>query len=89
MRRVWRETVPVDDAWHDLPFTGHVVHVASRDPAYVEVWHEVLDDAVPSTRRFRVFGTGQDVPDRATHAGTAVIGPLVWHLYEERVVTPA
>lgn len=50
----------------------------------VVVWAETPVDGDPFTvtRRFRVIGTGFDVPDSGTYIGTAFDGPYVWHLYE-------
>lgn len=86
MRRIFRYEVPVDDEWHTLDLSGDVLHVASRNSAdVVEVW-AYHDSNHNRKRRFRVFGTGQPVPDGATYCGTSLIQniPLVWHLLEEK-----
>jgi hypothetical protein len=84
---IHRYKIPVDDAWHTIQLTGHLVHVASRDPGTVEIWALAGGQEMAAT--FRVFGTGQPLPDedahtRAVHVGTAlVVGyHLVWHLFE-------
>ncbi|GAA0720018.1 hypothetical protein Drose_06300 [Dactylosporangium roseum] len=83
---VLRHTIPVDDAWHDVPLPGPIVHVATRDPHVVEVW-TLHSDAKPETavtRTLRVYGTGQPVTEPVQHVGTAIVpgGALVWHLME-------
>lgn len=79
---IYRYEIPVDDQWHPLPLSGAIVHVASRDPYAVELW--ALDGGPTVTRGFRVFGTGQPLPDDVQHVGTAIPpgGRLVWHLME-------
>jgi hypothetical protein len=81
---IHRYEVPVDDRWHDLPLSGSVLHVASRDPRVVEVW-ALHTSGTEVTRTFRVFGTGQPLPaGPLRHVGTALAsgGQLVWHLME-------
>lgn len=87
--RVLRYDVPVDDQEH-IVVSGRVVHVDCRAPDVVTLW--ALESAVYS-RTYRVFGTGQPIPDGDNweHIGTALSphldpfsprGALVWHLFE-------
>ena len=85
MRQVWK--FPINDAdFIEVPEGGRVVHVALQEHSkQICVWIEVD----PSTteirqRRFRVYGTGWDVPDDAHHVGSILVsgGALVWHVYE-------
>lgn len=82
---IYRYEVPVDDHWHVIPLSGAVLHVGSRTPDVVEFW--ALQSGGPIIpRMFRVFGTGQPLPDRPLrHCGTAMAagGALVWHLMEQ------
>lgn len=84
MTAIYRYEVPVDDQWHELQLSGAVLHVDCRDPRVVELW--ALSSGGPTvTHNFRVYGTGQPLPDRLTcHVGTAITpgGQLVWHLME-------
>ena len=46
------------------------------------------DDPVRIDRKYKIVGTGQDInlfgPENMwSYAGTAQIGPLVWHVFEE------
>jgi len=84
---IHRYEVPVDDRAHVIALRGSIVHVWCRDPEVVEFW--AFDDAsVPKdSRSFRVFGTGQPLPQGqlgARYVGTAITpgGALVWHLCE-------
>ena len=82
MMRVLKWTVPVDDQWHPIG-AGDVVHVACQmdGPFSVQVWTLEADNL--EMRSACVFGTGQPLPDRVTHLGTALAnqGALVWHLF--------
>lgn len=82
-RSMHRYEVPVDGQWHTFTLTGSPVAVAAGEPHIVEFWAEHDDAAGRTDRAFRVFGTGQPLPDGAVWAGTcARISGLVWHLYE-------
>lgn len=85
-QRVFRYTVPVNDAWHGVRLDPNreILHVAARSADIVELW-AIADDEIRSpqiTRRFRVYGTGQPitvdpaVPSatsyRLTHRGTII-----------------
>lgn len=81
--RVLRFEIPVDERWHALQLGGPIVHVGVRTPDVVQLW--AIDTGAPSVlRSFRVFGTGQPLPPRVQHIGTAIAagGQLVWHLFE-------
>lgn len=83
---MFRYPVPVDDQAHEFQLTGDPVAVAaSLDGRMVEFWAENASAAglVPA-RAFRVFGTGQPLPDDARWVGTCprTSHGLVWHLYE-------
>lgn len=80
---IWRYEIPVDDRWHPLQLSGEILHVDCRNMHAVEVWARHTDG--PQTiRSFRVYGTGQSMPDNLEHVGTALApgGQLVWHLME-------
>lgn len=83
--RVLKWTIPVDD--DDHPGGSSPIHVAcvGEDHENVQLWthaSSVLSD-IPA-RRYRVFGTGQPVPEGSSYVGTtlAADGALVWHLFD-------
>lgn len=86
-----RWQVPVDDADHELRVVGPVLAVGATEalwsnlPAHwVEFWtlEPLTGDEAPA-RVFRVFGTGQPIPDGYVWRGTcARFHGLVWHLAE-------
>lgn len=67
----------------DIPGGGLIVHVG-RDPAtgLLAFWADVYPDAPLEPRRFALCGTGHEIPHRAKQVGTAILGELVWHLFE-------
>lgn len=86
-KRVLKWSVPVDD--HDHPIgAGRVVHVGCQAGAVdvVSVWTEETAHDADQSRRARVYGTGQPIPETDEHIGTAIapVQPprtLVWHIY--------
>lgn len=93
MTRIHVHAVPIDDATHSfpLPAFAQIVHVAPgfESVRTVEFWFSFAVrptlNMPPCNRRFRVFGTGQEIPAGFRHVGTAVDTGLrlVWHLCEE------
>lgn len=80
--RVLKWVVPVDDQPHKIG-TGPVLHVACQQgPESVEVWTREGPEPVQH-RPVRVYGTGQPLPARWAHIGSAVTagGALVWHVF--------
>lgn len=79
--RIHKHTIPVDDQDHRVDLQGPVLHVASQQRGEVQVWAMYYGDAVdPVPHVFRVVGTGQPFPPGMLYVGTALDGPLVWHL---------
>jgi hypothetical protein len=86
-RSVWKFEVPVDDQWHEIsmPLPARVLHVDCQGGfGTVQVWAEVTPDGDDTdTRKMRAFGTGFEIPNGASHVGTGLAGPFVWHVYAE------
>ena len=80
---IYHYEIPVDDAWHDIPLSGPIVHVACRKDIRVLHFWALAGVSSPYTARLRVYGTGHQVPLSAIYRGTAIIEPLVWHLFEQ------
>jgi hypothetical protein len=83
-RTVWKFILNVRDAasWViHAPAAARVVAVRALNPNDIDVWLE-LDPAAPlDVIRLHVVGTGQPVPEAATHVGTAFADPFIWHIY--------
>ena len=80
---IYRYEVPVDDQVHEFKLTGAILQVACRRRGVVEFWAlQNGGSANPVTRRLLVFGTGHPIPFGHAYVGTALDGPLVWHLME-------
>lgn len=82
--RIFRHGVPVDEQWHTLFPVTDPLSVGCRDRSVVEFWSWEPHGDSASWRFFRVYGTGQEIPENVKHWGTAVApdGFLVWHLFE-------
>lgn len=90
MRRMFKYTVPVDDQEHVIEMSAlqPVLHVAAVGPGTtlqrkVNFWAGNTDQYPAEERTFRVFGTGQPIPDDWSYWGTTLDGSLVWHLFEK------
>lgn len=79
MFSVFRSEVPADGQEHVIA-AGVVKAVAAKDASAVEFWWETR--SMIRERYFRVFGTGDEIPEGYSYQGTTqrVFG-LVWHLY--------
>lgn len=87
MRVIWKYSIAVADGPQSIPIPAgsRIVHTAPQGALGVlSIWALVEDlKAAPSPRTFRVFGTGQTIPDGHVYVGTAVDHPFVWHVFEE------
>src|SRR6266536_943216 len=79
---IHRFMVPIDDEWHFIKLSGRILHVDMRHARVVEFW-ALVGEVEPVARAFRVFGTGQKLPDaKLIWWGSVVAGDFVWHLAE-------
>lgn len=80
MSRIYRYEVPVDDEWHAIECSP-ALHVDCRELTVVEFWAHPAPEGTKA-RKFRVYGTGQEIDKAAMYVGTALApgGGLVWHL---------
>ena len=80
---VWKATLLLVDGPQpvDMPDGAHVVHVGEQN-GYPTLWFEVDAERRIVPRRFGVYGTGHLIPASATHVGSYVTPPFVWHIYE-------
>ena len=47
------------------------------------LWALVDPNAATNPRHFRVYGTGEELPDNpGDYVATAQVGPMVWHVFE-------
>jgi hypothetical protein len=83
-RKIIRLEVPVEDKNFNFNLSGEVLFVDSTKMEVVEMWVESFSDRTTRQRKFRVFGTGQIIPDDAIYVGTTTRAPegQVWHLFE-------
>jgi hypothetical protein len=93
MRTVWKYSINMYRevvGTFFIPTGARLVHVApemlnpgSLQEQAVSLWFEVDPAADHEPRTFEIFGTGHDIPESAgAYSGTAVVPPLVVHVYE-------
>ena len=83
-RTIWKFPIlSTGPMWITIPAPGTPVLVG-RDPdtGLMALWAEVEPCGEQQERKFRVLGTGHDIPANAQHVGSAIFDPLVWHLFE-------
>jgi hypothetical protein len=89
-RRMRRHVVAADGQAHAIELSGIPVAVAASGSGHgVEFWSEDIPGAARCRDLFRVFGTGEPLPDGAAWAGTCrqeVTGGRALHLYRLRYV---
>lgn len=82
-RVVWKYALAIGPE-QTIAFAGRIVHAAVQD-SFPMLWVEVDRAGTPVARTFRIFGTGQTIPDGWEHRGTVQDPPFVWHVYERAV----
>ena len=91
MRTIWKYDIKVIDKEIiiSLPEDTNILHVGCQYKNYVTFWAEVAPGRSMTSREFRIFGTGQPLPqsniagEEWVHQGTVQDGEFVWHLYEK------
>lgn len=63
---------------------ANIIHVGAQN-GIVTMWALVSDADSIESRRFRIIGTGHELPKDIAldHIGSCVIEPFVWHVFEE------
>lgn len=83
MRVVYKyELQPGVDREIEVSRDAVVVYVAEQVRNRVTLWIETSPDWVQERRTYTVIGTGHPIPHKATHVGSALCLPFVWHVYE-------
>jgi hypothetical protein len=84
MKVVYKYPVHPETKSAVLPADARLVQVGMQGDTLM-LWAEhsgYPGDDMRVVRHFDVFGTGQPIPDDATHIGTFFDGPFVWHVFE-------
>lgn len=89
MRTIHKFEVPISKEVQniDLPESANIIHVEYLMPRRtIYMWAEVPADMTVSkvSRQFRVFATGDGIPDNASYLGTTIDQylPEAYHVYE-------
>jgi hypothetical protein len=74
---------------HEMPedaeFLSFQVSTLRLDPGELWAWFIAPKNSMRMRpRKFKLFGTGQDIPYGFQYLGTAQTAQFVWHLFEER-----
>ena len=89
MRTIWKYAV--DDGPVSMPSGARILSVQVQR-GDLTLWAEVDSDAPAEIRRFRVYGTGHELPRglgyQDSHIATVQDEPFVWHVYEEHGYGP-
>lgn len=84
-RTLYKYSFPIADAptTVETHVGGKIVHGACHG-GQLSLWVELDPDQPKEARTFRVFGTGQPIPEGYEHRATAPDGRMfVWHIYEK------
>jgi len=83
MKRIWKfEFVITDEQTVSMPIGAKILHVQVQDHMPY-IWALCNPKASYESRTFRVYGTGNPVPeDSGKHIGTFQDGRYIWHLFE-------
>jgi hypothetical protein len=92
MRTIYKYPFNVSDVVElELPRGARVLHIDVQGGLPC-LWALVDTDNPPERAAFRLFGTGQPLPDDVTHTGhvtTFFHGPFVWHVFRSPGDQPA
>ena len=81
---IWKYEMAVED-WVRIviPDGARFLKIGEQDRKLC-LWVLVDLEKSPRAYYFRIFGTGQDIPECiGEYIGTAQIGSYVWHVFEE------
>lgn len=81
MKTIYKYAIEGGDAEIMLPKNAEILHFAFQERTPT-LWARVDTDEPLQGRRFKVVGTGWEFKDWASHVGTVLEGPFVWHCFE-------
>lgn len=85
-KQIWKFPLPVADSFELTMPVGAVIIQVHEQKGEGMLWAVVDTDpeVAEVVRKFRVFGTGHDLPD-LIYIGTWQMagGTFIWHLFEE------
>jgi hypothetical protein len=81
VRTIYKYRLDANDGQIDIHDDAKILAVGMQD-GYLHLWAAVYTSKRRVTRKFKVFGTGWEIPGGAEYVGTFFVGPFVWHLHE-------
>ena len=84
MKRVYKYPVPTTAAKFtlQLPLDADIIRIDWQNDKLC-LWAVCDPDAQLVTRKFRLYGTGQDIDKDCLYIDTYYHGPLVLHIFED------
>jgi hypothetical protein len=84
MRYIFKYSVSYIDTVIEMPVGAIIRHAGSQRTGH-HLWAEVRNpsSAAREDRIFRVFATGEEIPDGWDWRYTWQDGPYVWHVFEK------
>lgn len=67
---------------HEMPSLCEFLFVEEQDGVAC-AWFLVEPTGEKRPRKFKIYGTGHDIPISSRYLGTFQSPPYVWHLFEE------
>lgn len=67
---------------------GATILAAQMQDGRITLWAACDPCNESEARKFRVIGTGGDLPDGFEYVGTVQSGPYVWHVFEDFTSAP-
>jgi len=91
--RIYKVTIPIDGKTHIISLQPRQFLSVGNQHGSVVMWFEANINQEPEERGFRVFLTGEELPELCKYIGTTSfdtpeISPFVAHLYQVPIEKP-
>ncbi len=79
-KQIWKYPIGLATT-HEMPDGAEFLHIELQGDTAM-AWFLVLPAERKRPRKFKVYGTGHDIPLREKYLGTFQAPLFVWHLFE-------
>ncbi len=80
-KQIWKYPMGICST-HEMPHGAEFLSVETQGDTAV-AWFLVIPTEDKEPRKFKIYGTGHDIPLREKYLGTFQSPPFVWHLFED------
>lgn len=80
-KQIWKYPMGMSST-HEMPFGAEFLALQAQGDV-AQAWFLVIPDQPKEVRKFKLYGTGHEIPMREQYLGTLQSPPFVWHLFEE------